>query len=67
MKFANCVVKICSNDVDKGNIVFKWFVESIHVTALSLKKNCLRSLYKLHFKRKCNSSSVSLALQNLHQ
>ena len=48
--------------------MFKWPVDSTPVTALSFFKNsCLRSLYKLHFKRKCNSSSVSLALQNLHK
>ena len=48
--------------------MFKWSVESTPATALSfLKNSCLRSLYKLHFKRKCNSSSVSLALQNLHK
>ena len=42
--------------------MFKWSVESTPVTTLSfLENNCLRSLYKLHFKIKCNSSSVSLA------
>ena len=48
--------------------MFKWSVESTRVTALSfLKNNCLRSLYKLYFFKKGNSSSVSLALQNLHK